>query len=59
MARKVSKETVQLWRERMARQAASGVSIRQFCDQEADSSSHVLRVAAATPSSCGHARETR
>ena len=34
MARKVSKETVQLWRERMARQAASGVSIRQFCDQE-------------------------
>ena len=34
MARKVSKETVQLWRERVARQAASGVSIRQFCDQE-------------------------
>ena len=34
MARKVSKETVQLWRERIARQAASGVSIRQFCDQE-------------------------
>jgi|MudIll2142460700_1097286.scaffolds.fasta_scaffold721477_2 transposase-like protein len=34
MARKVSKETVQLWRERMAHQAASGVSIRQFCDQE-------------------------
>ena len=34
MARTVSKETVQLWRERVARQAASGVSIRQFCDQE-------------------------
>jgi hypothetical protein len=34
MARKISKETVQLWRERVARQAASGVTIRQFCDQE-------------------------
>ena len=34
MARTVSKETVQLWRERVTRQAASGVSIRQFCDQE-------------------------
>lgn len=34
MARKVSKETVQLWRERMERQAVSGVSIRQFCDRE-------------------------
>ena len=34
MARKVSKETMQLWRERVARQAASGVSIRQFCDEE-------------------------
>jgi hypothetical protein len=34
MARKVSKETEQLWRERVEQQAASGVSIRQFCDQE-------------------------
>lgn len=34
MARKVSKETEQLWRERVERQAASGVSIRQFCDGE-------------------------
>lgn len=34
MARKVSEKTVQLWRERVARQAASGVSIRQFCDRE-------------------------
>ena len=34
MARKISKEREQLWRERVQRQAASGLSIQQFCDQE-------------------------
>jgi transposase-like protein len=34
MARKASRETARLWQERVERQAVSGASIRQFCDQE-------------------------
>ncbi len=34
MARRKSGETERLWRDRVGRQAASGLSIRQFCAQE-------------------------
>ena len=34
MARKAGRETEQLWRERVERQAASGLSIQRFCDQQ-------------------------
>lgn len=34
MARRNSGETERLWRERVGRQVASGLSIRQFCAQE-------------------------
>jgi len=34
MARRKNGETQRRWRDLVARQAASGVSIRQFCEQE-------------------------
>lgn len=34
MARRKSGERERLWRDRVGRQAVSGLSIRQFCDQE-------------------------
>ena len=34
MARRVRRETERLWQDRVKRQAASGRSIREFCDQE-------------------------
>ena len=34
MAGRKSGERVRLWRERVGRQAASGLSVRQFCAQE-------------------------
>jgi hypothetical protein len=34
MARRKTVETERLWRDRMRRQAGSGLSIRQFCAQE-------------------------